>query len=320
MKLTRVLLLFIFLVFTGSVACLWWKDAVAPSDPSNSTPVVFTIARGEGARSVATRLASEKLVRSSTGFFLLVKFIGIERNLQVGDFRLNRTMDAAAVAQTLTHGTLDVWVTTLEGWRVEEIATKLAKSLDIPEMQFLKDSREGYMFPDTYLIPKDATAGAIVKIFSDNFQKKTFELQSVAAKTGLTFDDVVILASIVEREGRTDEDRPIIAGILINRLKAGWPLQTDATLQYALGYQPSEKSWWKKSLFDEDKTINSPYNTYRNPGLPPGPIANPGMSALKAVVYFQKTDYWYYLHDPTGQVHYAKTIQEHAANISKYLQ
>lgn len=320
MKVTRVLLLLIFLVFIGSMVLLWWKDAVAPSDPSDFTPVVFTIARGEGARSVATRLASEKLVRSSTGFFLLVKLIGIERNLQVGDFRLNRTMDAAAVAQTLTHGTLDVWVTTLEGWRVEEIATRLAKSLDIPEMQFLKSSREGYMFPDTYLIPKDATAGAIVKIFTDNFQKKTSELQSVAAKTGLTFDEVVILASIVEREGRTDEDRPIIAGILLNRLKAGWPLQTDATLQYALGYQPSEKSWWKKSLFDEDKTIDSLYNTYRNPGLPPGPIANPGMSALKAVVYFQKTDYWYYLHDPTGQVHYAKTIQEHVANISKYLQ
>ncbi len=320
MKLTRVFLLFISLVIAGSVVFLWWKDAVAPMDLSNSTPVVFTIARGEGARNVAIRLASEKLVRSSTGFFLLVKLIGIERNLQVGDFRLNRTMDAATVAQTLTHGTLDVWVTTLEGWRIEEIATKLSKSLDIPEMQFLKDSREGYMFPDTYLIPKDATAGAIVKIFADNFQKKTSELQIVAAKTGLTFDEVVILASIVEREGLTDEDRPVIAGILLNRLKAGWPLQTDATLQYALGYQPSEKSWWKKNLFDEDKTVNSPYNTYLNAGLPPGPIANPGMSALKAVVYFQKTDYWYYLHDPTGQVHYAKNIEEHTANISKYLQ
>lgn len=312
--------MFIFIIAAATAIFLWWKDAVAPMDTSDSTPVVFAIARGEGARSVSTRLASEKLVRSSTGFFLLVKLMGIERNLQVGDFRINRSMDAASVAETLTHGTLDVWVTTLEGWRVEEIASKLSKSLDIPEMEFLKHSREGYMFPDTYLLPKDASAGAIVNIFTDTFLQKTVDLQRDAAKTGLTFDQVVTLASIVEREGRSDEDRPIIAGILLNRLKAGWPLQVDATLQYILGYQASEKSWWKKSLFDEDKKINSPYNTYRNPGLPPGPIANPGLSALKAVVFSQKTDYWYYLHDPTGKAHYAKNIEEHSANINTFLQ
>jgi UPF0755 protein len=130
---------------------------------------------------------------------------------------------------------------------------------------------------------------------------------------------VITLASIIEREGQTNEDRPVIAGILMNRLEAGWPLQADATLQYALGYQSKDKTWWKKTLYDEDKKINSPYNTYANPGLPPGPISNPGLASIQAAIYPKKTDYWYYLHDPAGGVHYAITLEEHNANIAKFL-
>lgn len=321
MKFSRILffaLAFFIVILAGF---LWWKDAVASVDPKDPTPVIFVISRGEDARSVASRLAQEKLVRSATGFFVMVKAMGIERSLQAGDFRLNRTMDAAMVAQTLTHGTLDVWVTTLEGWRVEEVANKLAKSLDIPEAEFLKHSREGYMFPDTYLLPKDATPAAIAKIFMDTFDTKVdTKLRVDAIKTGLTLPQVVTLASIVEREGRTDEDRPAIAGILLKRSKADWPLQADATLQYALGYQPTEKSWWKKYLTDEDKKIKSPFNTYAQTGLPPHPIANSGMASIKAVIYSKETDYWYYIHDTTGVAHYAATIEEHNANVSKYLQ
>ena len=136
---------------------------------------------------------------------------------------------------------------------------------------------------------------------------------------GMTLERVVILASIVEREGLTDEDRPVIAGILLNRLEIGWPLQADATLQYALGYQAQEKTWWKKVLTDDDKKVKSPYNTYANPGLPPGPISNPGIASIRAVIYPKKTEYMYYLHDPTGAVHYAKTLEEHNANVARYL-
>ncbi len=320
MKFSRILFFVFAICIVILAGFLWWKDAVAPVNPSDSRPANFIIARGEGARSVAARLASEKFVRSSTGFFLLVKFMGIERNLQAGDYRLNRMMDAATVAQTLTHGTLDVWATTLEGWRVEEIAGTLAKAFDIPEAEFLKYSKEGYMFPDTYLLPKDATPAAIAKIFLDTFDKKIdTTLRSDSRKTGLTFPEVVTLASIVEREGVTDDDRPVIAGILIKRLKADWPLQTDATLQYALGYQPAEKSWWKKYLDEDDKKVKSPFNTYANQGLPPHPISNPGLASIKAVIYPKITEYWYYIHDAKGGAHYAKTIEEHNANVAKYL-
>jgi UPF0755 protein len=129
----------------------------------------------------------------------------------------------------------------------------------------------------------------------------------------------MVLASLVEREGRTAKDRPVIAGILLRRLKADWPLQVDATLQYALGYQASDKTWWKKELTDDDKKINSPYNTYMNTGLPPQPICNPGMESIQAAIYPTSSEYWYYIHDPTGAVHYARTIAEHEANVAKYL-
>lgn len=315
--------LFFLLTVMGMVAIggwFWWRDAIAAVDSADTTPQMFVVRRGEGVKSIAARLASEGLIRSPTGFYLLVKVMRVERDLEAGDFRLNPAMDAPTLARELTHGTLDVWVTTLEGWRVEEVAAKLTKELDIPESAFVKVAREGYMFPDTYLVPREATVGAVVALFRSTFDQKVDEtIRRDAKKTGLSFDEVLTLASIVEREGRTDEDRPVIAGILIQRLEADWPLQADATLQYALGYQVGEKTWWKKVLTQEDKKVKSPYNTYLNPGLPPGPIANPGLASIKAVISPKETDYWYYLHDSEGLVHYARTLEEHNSNISKYL-
>lgn len=317
-RLTILLLVLVVVAVGGGI---WWKDAIVQPDPSDVSPVIFVVNKGESVRSITTRLAQQGLIRNRVAFYILVKTMGLETQLQAGDFRLNRAMNAQTVAGELTHGTLDVWVTTLEGWRAQEIATKIAKELDIPEGEFLKYAREGYLFPDTYLIPRDASAAAIIKLFEDTFNAKvTPKMRQDALKTGLSFSEVITLASIVEREGRTDEDRPVIAGILLQRLKAGWPLQADATLQYALGYQSLEKSWWKRELTVEDKQIKSSYNTYLHPGLPPGPIANPGLAAISAVIYPQETSYWYYLHDSAGGVHYATTIEEHEANIARYLQ
>jgi UPF0755 protein len=215
---------------------------------------------------------------------------------------------------------LDVWVTILEGWRNEEIALKFAQELSLPEAQFLQYAQEGYMFPDTYLIPKEATAAAIVRILKDNFDKKfSQDLEEEAVKNRLTREEVIILASIVEKEASGEEDRGIIAGILLKRLRKSWPLQADATIQYVLGYQPEERTWWKKNLTNADKKIASPYNTYQNPGLPPGPISNPGLASIKAVIFPQDSDFWYYLHDAEGRVHFAKTIEEHEENIAKYI-
>lgn len=316
----RLIIFFFVLGAVVGIGLMWWIDSTSPIDERDLQSQVFTVSSGEGVRSIASRLAQDGLIRSPISFYIVVKLLGIERKIEAGDFRLNRSMHAKDIAKELTHGILDIWITTLEGWRVEEIATKLTKELDIPAQEFLKWAQEGYMFPDTYLISKDATASAIAKNFQDTFDVRvTTAMREDTKKTGLTIEEVIVLASIVEREGKSEEDRPVIAGILLNRLKADWPLQADATLQYALGYQANEKSWWKKYLTDEDKKISSPFNTYEHVGLPPFPISNPGLSSIRAVIYPAKTDYWYYLHDPNGGVHYAKTLEEHNANVDKYL-
>lgn len=317
---SRLTIFFIVLILISGAGFIWWQKEISPVDPEDTASISFTIEKGDGVKVIAANLASKDFIRSPTSFFILVKILGIERQLQAGDFRLKRSMDAGAIARQLTHGMEDLWITTLEGWRIEEIATKLARDLDIPEAQFLRFAREGFMFPDTYRVPRDATAGAVADMFRKTFDLKvTSQMRAEAKKIGLSFDDVLILASIVEREGRGDDDRPVIAGILLKRLKADWPLQADATLQYALGYQPKEKTWWKKELTEEDKSVQSPYNTYRNPGLPPGPIGNPGLAAINAVLGAKTTDYWYYLHDTKGVAHYGRTLEEHTANIVNYL-
>jgi len=302
------------------ITYLWWKQALEPLDPTNKTPVIFAISPDEPIRRVAERLQKQGLIRSAVAFFLLARFGGIDADIQAGDFRLYPSMDLFSITDTLTHGTLDVWVTIPEGWRNEEIALKLAQELSIPEAEFLKASREGYMFPDTYLIPKEASASAAVNIFLTNFNKKVTDTEkNKAQQKGLTLDELIIIASLVEREARLAEDRPLVASVILNRLNIGMKLDIDATVQYALGYQPGQKSWWKNNLTLEDLRFDSSYNTYINQGLPPTPICNPGLAAIKAVLEAPSTEYLFYISDSSGKIHLAKTAEEHNANISKYL-
>ena len=321
MKIRIFVFLGILIVFS-LFGLAWFKEGSSAPNPKDGTPRIFVIKKGEGIREIAGSLKKEGLIRDPIVFFLTIRFGGFAQNIQAGDFRLNPSMDAKTIAQALTHGTLDVWITTLEGWRNEEIALKLAQELAIPEKEFLKYGKEGYMFPDTYLLPKEATAAAVSKIMLSNFEKRwqdgVGEIESNLSKN-LTKEEIIILASIVEREAKLDADRPKVAGILLKRLKEDWPLQTDAAIQYALGYQPEEKSWWKKNLTKDDLTIKSPYNTYKNPGLPPTPICNPGILAIKAVVQPEDSPYWFYLSDREGKIHYSQTIEEHNENIQKYL-
>jgi UPF0755 protein len=313
----------IFFIVTSLILIsliLWFLQGTYPIDRNSKDEVLFKIEQGESIKSISTRLAQDNIIRSPTVFFIVIKYLGIERNLQAGEFRLNKSMTVRDIANTLTHGKFDKWITIIEGWRSEEIAAKLSQKFNIPEIEFIKLSKEGYMFPDTYSVPQDATAGAIINLFVNNFYNKiTQKMRLDLEKQKITLDQAVILASIVEREGRNNDDRPIIAGILLNRLRIGMPLQVDATLQYILGYQMQERSWWKKELTQADKEIKSDYNTYLNIGLPPKPISNPGLSSILSIIYPVNTDFLYYLHDLKGVAHYAKTNDEHLTNINKYL-
>lgn len=313
-------ILFLLLFITGLTSYLWWKQAITSVNPADKTNITFIIRKGETARTVAERLRSLKLIRSPVAFFLIARFGGVGDNLQAGEFNINPAMNLPLIAKTLTHGTSDTWITIPEGWRNEEIALELTQKLSIPESEFLKKSKEGYMFPDTYLVPKEASAAAVVDLFLGNFQKKIGpNIIEQAAKKGLNINSLITIASLVEREGKHDGDRPVIASVILNRLNIGMKLDIDATIQFALGYQSTEKTWWKKNLTLDDINLNSAYNTYKNPGLPPGPIANPGLQSIMAVVNAPETDYLFYISDSQGEIHPAKTIEEHNANITKYL-
>ncbi|MDP3998389.1 MAG: endolytic transglycosylase MltG, partial [bacterium] len=316
----------------------WWQSTGGAVNSQDKQTKIFVVHRGESIRDVSRRLREEGLIHSQLAFFLRVKMEKAEKNIQAGTFRLSVSMTPEEIIKELAHGTLDIWVTIIEGWRAEEVAEYLKKSL--PETADYQNGpvspsssdwssrdgsqggqvveidpylaaalgHEGYLFPDTYLVPKGTSASAVISILLANFEKKfDKKLGEDAQKTGLSKEQTITLASIVEREAKYDDDRPVIAGILLNRLRQGMPLQADATVQYAVGYQPEQKTWWKKSLTKDDLKIDSPYNTYLNVGLPPTPISNPGLAAIKAAAQPAQTDNLYYLSDKDGRMHYAKT-------------
>ena len=318
----KVYILLFLIILTSFSFFLFYKEGSLPVNKNGQVSKIFIIKQAEPLDTIVNNLANEGLIRNKIIFYLIVKQLGIEKKIQAGDFRLSANMSATEVAKNLTHGTLDVWITLIEGMRKEEMAQVISKNLDIPEIEFIKKADEGYVFPDTYLVPRTASAEMILSIVNNNFKNKfNEELHTQMKNKMLSEKQVLILASLVEREARQASTREKVAGIILKRYLADWPLQIDATVQYVLGYQPNEKSWWKKELTEDDLKIDSPYNTYKNKGLPPEPICNPSLSSIKAVINAdENTPYWYYLTDKNGVMRYAVTLEEHQTNINKYLQ
>jgi len=317
----RIIVVFLFFFVGLGGFYLYYQEGSLPVDKTASTKKIFVIKKGEPLSLIARHLEEENLIRNRLVFYIIVKQLKIEKKIQAGDFRLSPAMDALSIAKRLTKGTLDVWVTVIEGLRKEEIAHLVASKLNFPESLFIKESSEGYLFPDTYLFPRSATVGAVIKIFRQNFDKKySRRLQIKARRKNLTDNEVITIASLVEREAKSPADKNRVASIILKRYRQNWPLQIDATIQYALGYQPRLKTWWKPSLTQQDLEITSPYNSYRYPGLPPTPICNPGLDSIKAVINAnEETPYWYYLSDRKGKTHFSKTLKEHNQNVKKYL-
>ena len=311
----RLLIAFIlfFLFFISLI--FFWRWSASPVDSDSNTPKIFVIEKGQGVKQIAKNLKNEGLIRNQVVFFLLTKRLGVDKRIEAGDYRLYPSMNAYEIAEELTHGTLDVWVTIPEGKRTEEVAEILEKNIPTYEDSWIQklSSYEGYLFPDTYLIPKDANIDFIIEMLGNNFEKKYNTLDNTST---LSKEEVVILASLIEREARHAEDRPLISSVLHNRLSSGMALQVDATIQYAKG-NPSD-GWWTPVLQSEYRSLESNYNTYLYPGLPPGPIANPGLESLKAAISPSDTDYVYYITDKNGINRYASTISGHNANIKKY--
>ena len=295
-----------------------WRYFTAPVNPQNHSSQQIIIKPDSSVQQIAQILANHHLIRSPLVFRLIVRQLKLDHQLQAGLFHLSPSQTPIEIAQALTKGQLDIWVTIPEGFRNEQIAEVLAKKLpQFNQTQFLALAKPnlGKLFPDTYLIPRQATPTQIIKIFLQNYHRKLAPYQSQLQSSALTENQILTLASIVERETLSSQEKPLVAGILLKRLNHHWPLQVDATIQYILG-KPG--NWWP-TITLADRKRKSPYNTYLNPGLPPTPIANPGLASIKAVLFPQTSPYWFYLHDKSGKIHYAKTNQEHQQNIQKYI-
>lgn len=314
-----VILVIILIIICFATFKLFFGGLKAPVD-SHAGVVPFVVQKGESVDSISKRLEKANIIKSALVFKWEVKTNSKYQNIQAGDYKISASMSLDEILTTMSAGAVDKWVTLLEGWRVEEMAAKLNNDLGIDKGEFLKYAKEGYMFPDTYLFNRDATAQTVAATLNNTFKQRYSEqLQAQIKAQDLTPDQGLILASIVEREARSDKVRTEVAGILLKRLKIGMGLNVDATIQYALGYQADENSWWKRNLSKQDLKIDSVYNTYLHAGLPPTPICNPSLSSLKAVANADSsTPYLYYYHDSQGNTYYASTLEEHNANIANH--
>ncbi len=283
----------------------------------------FVVPKGEPVQKIATRLAEDGLIRNPWAFRLTVKLDKVESKLQAGSFELSPSMSLREIGQKLSTGTNDVWVTIPEGWRREEIAQSLSKlelgSYNAAEFLRVTEGLEGKLFPDTYLVPREMTSQALANVLTNTFEKKIeIGLADEIEASDHDFESALVMASLIEREARGYEEMRHVAGILWHRIAIGMPLQVDATLQYSKGYSATQQSWWV-SPTAADKAVDSPFNTYSNPGLPPRPICNPGLDAVRAALNPLETDDLFYLHDGQGVIHYGRTLDEHNANVVRYL-
>ncbi|OHA79832.1 MAG: hypothetical protein A2747_03380 [Candidatus Yonathbacteria bacterium RIFCSPHIGHO2_01_FULL_44_41] len=279
---------------------------------------MITIKKGASLAEVSTLLDKESMVHSKSLFELCAKIVGGKKPIFAGQYLFKEPISACAIAMRIAHGISGipaVRVTIPEGMSNKEIAAVLGKNIQKFDSAFFLEhayTQEGLLFPDTYFFSENVTAEEVEKTMIANFNKRIAPWRGEIEMSGHTERDVIIMASILEKEATTEEDKAIVSGILWKRISKGMPLQVDATFMYLLGKKSSD-------LTSADLQIKSAYNTYRNKGLPSGPIGNPGIAAIRAAVHPIESAYLYYLSDKDAVMHYAKTFEEHKANKEKYL-
>jgi UPF0755 protein len=316
--IAKNLLMFVFLLLAlGVMGVLFVKQMFLPV--SNDPKVIdFMINKGASVSVIGNNLQKAGLIKNAIVFKFFVQVTNSQNKIQAGEFQLSPNLSLTEVLEKLKKGPSEIWVTIPEGLRREEIAVKFASTLGkdetfVTEFLALTTDKEGYLFPDTYLFPKTASPSQIIKRLTTTFDSKIKDV---------TYQQLV-MASLLERETFADSEKPIVAGVLFKRLNNDWPLQVDATLQYAkdttkCNSKTTTCKYWEP-IYANDKEIDSAFNTYKNLGLPPSPISNPGLTTIQASINPEDSDYWYYIHDNDGKIHFAKDLSEHNANIAKYL-
>ncbi|MBU1102056.1 endolytic transglycosylase MltG [Patescibacteria group bacterium] len=318
----------------GATAYVYY-EIFWPADKSNSQQASFSVEKGSGVKEIAAQLRAQNFIRSQFWFKAYIWYKKQGAILQAGKYSLSPALNIPQILQIITGGKVikdEVQVTFPEGFTQEQIKQRLVES-GIESADFFDDEKvdgfqiqykflkeissqaalEGFLFPDTYRFKKDVKKEEIIKKFLENFDKKlTPAWRAEIERQGKDIYQIVIMASIVQQEALNEEEMPMLAGIFWNRLGRGMLLQSDATVNYATGKKARQASL-------EDLKIQSPYNTYLYTGLPPAPICNPGEAAIKAAIYFEQSDYLYFLHPLNSPAVYAKTLEEHNRNKAKYL-
>jgi UPF0755 protein len=323
------LTLLLGLIVIGAALAGWFRYAVTVDRSYPRATLTVVVPNGSTGRAVAHLLEARGVIGSALTFTALARLRGEQSAMKAGEFSFDPHRTAAEVLQQVVNGghQVAVWVTIPEGFTAKEIAQTLAArdlgDVDDLESTFLGDSLvllgsrtanlEGYLFPDTYLIPTAATPAEIAKIMTDQFAAELpKDAASQAKRLGFTVPQIVTLASLVEREAKADDERPLMAGVYYNRLRLGMPLEVDATIEYTFAHHKDVISY-------ADLARDSPYNTYLHGGLPPTPIANPGRASLRAAFHPQASSYLYYVYMGNGHHAFSRTLAEHNANVARYL-
>jgi len=341
----------IWLVGAAIVAVAFWQAVGAPAlssreggslPPGAGEPVTVVVEQGEDAGSIAQKLARAEVIGSARRFRALVVLQGYGGKLRAGEYELEKGMPVALVIERLVGGLTKAFkVTVPEGIRVEQVAELLERKGVVKAQEFLEAldpslyqsallegmpsglGLEGYLFPDTYFFSSRATAQEVVAaMLADLEARFSADLRQEAAGEGLSIHEVLTLASIVEREAALPQEMPTIASVFRNRIALGMRLDADPTIQYALANDPvqlAQHGYWKRELAEQDTAVVSPYNTYKRVGLPPGPIAGMGLTAIEAVVRPAQTNYLYFVAKGDGGHAFATTLEEHVANVRRYM-
>jgi UPF0755 protein len=318
------------LIAIVAAACAWFVHAAYGDRSYPMSQVQVVVQRGSTFAQVARQLAREGVLDNVLAFRVLAHLRGEETKVRAGEYRFATHQTQSEILKALVTGgaQIAVWVTIPEGFTMSEIAKRLESSGVGPagtfERAFANDSLrvdgartrglEGFLYPSTYLIPIGASPRQVEdEMTQEFFAKLPPDTTRSLRALGIGLGEAVTIASMVEREAKSDADRPLIAGVIYNRLRLRMPLEVDATIEYAL---PEHKS----ELSSADLRIDSPYNSYRHPGLPPTPISNPGTPSLEAALRPAKTDFLYYVYCGKGRHVFANTLAEHQANVARCLQ
>lgn len=293
----------------------------------SETVKTFTIPQEQYGFDIPGSLKEQGLIKNQKAFQFLLTNFALGKEIKSGGYRLSPSMNSWDILKKITGKPDFVWFTIASCQRKEQIGEKLAKALEWDSTKLslwnnlysTKNSQyfEGVYYPDTYLLPYDETPDQIAQRFINNFNQKFQPLSDAYIAKNIKWTTGLKIASLIAREAAGKSDMPLISGIIWNRLNEGIPLQIDATMQYTLGKR-SDGSWWGPVDLEE-KQSDSPYNSYKVKGLPPTPICSPNIDAIEAALNPEETDCIFYLHDDLGQIHCAKTYEEHLSNIRKYL-